>query len=277
VGGVVVEDGVDQLAGWHGGLDPVEEADELLVPVPRHALADDAAIQDIEGGEQRGRSVPDVIVGHGAGPALLHRQARLGAVERLDLALLVDREHDRVRRRVEIESDDVAQLRGERRVRRQLEAPHPMRLQPVRRPDPLHRAQGYAGRGGHRPAGPVRRLAGRIGERQLDHPIHERRRQRWQAGLARLVAQEPGDTFAHEPLLPAPDARLGHAGLAHDRRRAAALRRRQDDPRPPDMLLRAVAIRYHPFQPVTVGSGNLDLDPLAHGRSSHKTRQKGIL
>src|SRR6188472_3056749 len=37
VGGVVVEDGVDQLAGWHGGLDPVEEADELLVPVPRHA------------------------------------------------------------------------------------------------------------------------------------------------------------------------------------------------------------------------------------------------
>ena len=33
VGGVVVEDGVDDLAGGHGALDGGEEADELLMPV----------------------------------------------------------------------------------------------------------------------------------------------------------------------------------------------------------------------------------------------------
>src|SRR5271169_4037914 len=69
----------------------------------RHALADDRAVEDIERREQRGRAVADVIMGHRSGPALLDRQARLGAVECLDLALLVDREHQAVRRRVEID------------------------------------------------------------------------------------------------------------------------------------------------------------------------------
>ena len=43
-----------------------------------------------------------VIMGHGSGTALLHGQTRLGAVERLDLGLLVDRQHDGTFRRVEI-------------------------------------------------------------------------------------------------------------------------------------------------------------------------------
>ena len=66
-------------------LDGVEEADELLVPVALHAAAEDGAVEDVEGGEQRGGAVALVVVGHGAGAALLHGQAGLGAVERLDL------------------------------------------------------------------------------------------------------------------------------------------------------------------------------------------------
>jgi hypothetical protein len=53
--------------------------------------------------------------------ALLQRQAGLGAVERLDLALLVDGQHDGVRRRIDIEPDDVAQLVDEVGVVRELE------------------------------------------------------------------------------------------------------------------------------------------------------------
>ena len=101
------------------------------------------------------QAVTDVIVGHRPGPALFHRQAGLGAVKRLDLRLLVNRQHQTVCGRVEIEPDHVAQLGGKRRVLRQLEVAHPMRLQPVRRPDPLHRAQRDAARRRHRPAGPV--------------------------------------------------------------------------------------------------------------------------
>ena len=77
VDGIIVEDRVDQLAGRHRGLDPVEEADEFLMAMARHALADDRAVEDIERREQRGRAVADVIMGHRSGPALLHRQARL--------------------------------------------------------------------------------------------------------------------------------------------------------------------------------------------------------
>jgi hypothetical protein len=54
-------------------------------------------IDDVEGGKQRGRAVPLLLVGHRAGPPLLERQSGLGAVERLDLRFLVDREHDGLR------------------------------------------------------------------------------------------------------------------------------------------------------------------------------------
>ena len=108
VGGVVVRDGMDELAGRHGRLDRVEEADELLMPMLLHATADDLAVQHVEGGKQRGGAVPDVVVRHGAAAALLHRQAWLGAIERLYLALLVDRENDSMRRRIHVEPDDVS-------------------------------------------------------------------------------------------------------------------------------------------------------------------------
>ena len=85
VGGVVVEDHVDHLARRHRPFDRVQEAQELLVAMTRHAAADDRAVEHVEGGEQRGRAVALVVVGHRAGLARLERQARLGAVERLDL------------------------------------------------------------------------------------------------------------------------------------------------------------------------------------------------
>src|SRR5579864_8775991 len=108
VGGVVVGNGMDEFASWHGPLDRVEEADELLMPMLLHAPADDLAIQHVEGGKQRGGAVSDVVVCHGATATLLHRQARLGAIERLDLALFVDRENNGMRRRVHIEPDNVS-------------------------------------------------------------------------------------------------------------------------------------------------------------------------
>ena len=126
LGGVVVENGVDELAGGHDRLDPVEEADEFLVAMARHALAGHRAVEDIERGEQRGRAVPDIIVGHRPGPPLLDRQARLSAVESLNLRLFVDRQHQAVGRRVEVQPDDVAQLGGKGRILRQFEAPHPV-------------------------------------------------------------------------------------------------------------------------------------------------------
>jgi dihydroxyacetone kinase len=99
----------------------LREADEFLVAMTLHVAADHAAVEHVEGGEQGGRAVALVVVRHGTGAAGLHRQARLGAVERLDLALLIDREHDGMRRRVDIEANDISELLGELRVLGELE------------------------------------------------------------------------------------------------------------------------------------------------------------
>ncbi len=133
VGGVVVQDHVDQLARGHLALDGVEEADEFLVAVALHAAPDHAAREHVERREQRGRAVALVVMRHGAAAPALERQPRLGAVERLDLALFVHRQHHGMGRRVEVEADDVAQLGREVRVIGQLELTQPVRLQAVRR------------------------------------------------------------------------------------------------------------------------------------------------
>ena len=75
-----------------------------------HGAADDGPVENVEGGEQRRCAVAFVVVGHRPSAALLHRQTGLGAVERLDLALLIDREDDGVGGRIDIETDDVPEL-----------------------------------------------------------------------------------------------------------------------------------------------------------------------
>jgi hypothetical protein len=49
VGGVVVEDDVDREVGRYGLVDRAQEAEELLVPVPRAALREDGAVEQVEG------------------------------------------------------------------------------------------------------------------------------------------------------------------------------------------------------------------------------------
>ncbi len=176
VGGVVVEDGVDHLAGRHGSLDGRDEADELLMPVARHAAADDLAFEHAEGGEQGRGAVALVVVGHGRAPARLQRQAGLGAVERLDLALLVDGHHHGVAGRVHVQTH----ARGPRcrRARRtcagrapppavhcRSAAAEPQQAPPSRRPvSPLRRRdqarRARCSRHRHRPAGSRRTRSG---------------------------------------------------------------------------------------------------------------------
>ena len=90
VGSIIVEDHVDDFAGRHFRLDSIEEADELLMPVALHIAPDNRAVEDIQRGKERRRSMALVIMCHGPGAAFLQRQAGLGPVERLDLALLIE-------------------------------------------------------------------------------------------------------------------------------------------------------------------------------------------
>src|SRR5258707_10370833 len=168
VGRIVVDDGVDRLSCRHLRLDGGEKADELLVPVAVHVAADDGAVEDVEGSKQCRRTVALVIVGHSPGTALLHRQTRLGAVERLDLALLINREDNGVSGRIDIETDDVPELFGKFRVVRQLERPDTVRREPMGFENALHRTQAHPDRLGQLPAGPLGSLPKRGPPPQVD-------------------------------------------------------------------------------------------------------------
>jgi hypothetical protein len=95
-----------------GGQEPLELDRAVAAVQP----ADDLAGGQIEGGvEARGAGAP-VVVGGALGRAGQHRQDRGGAIQRLDLGLLIDAQHDRALGRVQVEPDDVADLVEQQRV-----------------------------------------------------------------------------------------------------------------------------------------------------------------
>ena len=74
-------------------------------------------------------------MGHCPGPAFFDRQPRLSAVQRLDLALLIDRQHQAVRRRIDVQAHDVVHPGGELRITAEFEDLQPVRRQTMGAPD----------------------------------------------------------------------------------------------------------------------------------------------
>ena len=212
VSGVVVDHGFDRLAIRNLLFDGVEEADELLVPVALHAAPDHRPVQHVERCKQSRRPMPYVIVRHGRAAAGPEWQSSLGAIERLDLALLVDGQHNGLSRRREIEA---------RRLR-------------------------------HCPAGPLRDLTQRLAAGQRHDTCNRFRRNGWLAGLAGLVAQHPVHTRLGKALLPTPDHRTADAHLLSNPLHRPTASRGKDNLSLPDVLALSVAVRDHRLQPLSV-------------------------
>jgi hypothetical protein len=90
-----------------------------------------------------------VCVTKRASPTLFHRQPRLGAIQRLDLAFLIDREHDGVVGRINVQANDLLELGRELRIVGQLKAAYQMRSQAMSAPDSLHRTLRSSRASGH--------------------------------------------------------------------------------------------------------------------------------
>src|SRR5712691_5652586 len=76
-------------------------------------VSDFAALSDfgsIEGCEQRRRPIPFVVMGSGLATSAFERQARLGAIQGLDLTLLIQTQHQSVLRWVQVQTYDIGQL-----------------------------------------------------------------------------------------------------------------------------------------------------------------------
>jgi hypothetical protein len=224
VGCVVVDDGVDRLPRRNLSFDDIEEADELLMAMALHIATDHRAVEDVHRGEQLRRSVPLIVVCHRSGAALLQRQSGLRAVQRLNLALLIDRQDDGVRGRIDLEPDDIAQFVDETGIVGELELAHPVRLEAKLASDALNRADAEARRLRHQDACPVGRLARRFAKRQRNDALGAAR---LDARGTRFVAEPPVEPLLDKAFLPTPYPVLGLAGSLHDLGRADAIGRKQ--------------------------------------------------
>src|SRR3972149_9534969 len=109
------------------------------MPVAWHTIADHLTVAHPEGREQGGCAVAFVIVRHCPAAALLDGETRLGAVEGLDLTLLVDTQNQGLVRRIEIQSNYVVEFLHKVFVAAELEGLDQMWLEAVLLPDPVYR------------------------------------------------------------------------------------------------------------------------------------------
>jgi len=113
----------------------------------------------------------------------------------------------------------------------------------------------------------MRGLSGRLAAWECQDFGHRRRGQRFLAGLARLVAQQPVDTLLGEALLPSPYRRPGGAGLAGYRQHRQAVARQENDPGPLNVFLRTVSIAEDRSQSHAILVAKKDTDCLCHAQS----------
>src|SRR5215203_1361056 len=151
-------------------------------------------------------------------------------VQSLNLAFLIDREHHCLLWRIQVEPDDVADLRLQLGIGGELESLPPPRLQPPLPPDPCHPHIGDVELIGQQPARPVRHpepLRGRLQRGQHDRDLINCGR----PARLRPVLQ-PGDALRRITLLPRNHRRLRHPNSMHDLARAHSVIGEQHDPGP---------------------------------------------
>ena len=160
VGAVIVDDEMEIVTGRSIDINFIEEPDKFLMPVARHAIADHLAVEHAQGREQGGGAVTLIIVSHRSAAALLERQPRLRAVQRLDLAFLVDTKDERFIGWIQVKTDDISEFLHKVLVSTEFEGFDQMGLQVMLTPDSLngHAAQALSfGHCAHTPVSGVRR------------------------------------------------------------------------------------------------------------------------
>jgi len=143
------------------GVDMFKKIEILLVAMAFFAAGEDLAGGDVERGEERGRAVADIVMGHAFDITQTHGQNGLGAVQRLNLALLVDAQDHGVVGRMEIQPDDITDFFDEKGIIGDFEMALAMGLKTKGAPDPLDcrpRDLGIFGDRACRPMGSVHGL-----------------------------------------------------------------------------------------------------------------------
>lgn len=147
-------------------------------------------------GGQRRRAVAFVIMSHCPQPPRKHRQAFLAAVEGLDLALLIARQHQRMLGRAQIQAHHIDQLLGKLRIVRDFECRDQMRLQAIVTPHTTNRVLADSDSCGHRTHRPLRRIRRQLLSRSPDDLRLVHRPDCGGRSRARGILLDPDEAFA---------------------------------------------------------------------------------
>ena len=236
---VVVQNHVDGQLRGHGAVDLAQELPEFDVPMSRITGADDLPFQHVQRREQARGAVAFVVMGHGLAAPLLHRQAGLRPVQRLNLTLLVDAQHHRLVRRIQVHPHHVRQFLDKPLVLGQLECIDPMGLKTVRVPYPLHRRfadpLGFC----HRTHGPMRGIARYRLESRIDNGLHPVQRKSLGTRAVGCILGQAHRSMLLEAFAPLNHRWTGGGQLGRNGVVRHTVRRQQANARPQDGSLGA--------------------------------------
>jgi len=105
---VVIQNQMHVQGIGHGLIDRIEKLPKFIAAMTPMNLTDNASCFHFQGGKQRGRSMPFVVVTPAFGLIGPHGKHQLRSVQCLDLRLLIDAQHQR---RDPADSDTTRQCR----------------------------------------------------------------------------------------------------------------------------------------------------------------------
>ena len=135
-----------------------EKVEILLMAMALFASGKDFAGGHVERGKERRGAMADVVVRHSFDVTQTDRQNGLGAIQRLNLALLIHTQDHGVLGRIQIQTHNIPDFFNEKGVVGDFEMALPMGLKAKGAPDPLDRGPrdlGFPGDRARRPTSPA--------------------------------------------------------------------------------------------------------------------------
>ena len=243
MGREIVGNHVDLFSAWLVDNDVRQERHKLRRRVSHGRLAEHFACLGVERRVQGQRAVPEILKPVPLGASRREWQHRILAVQRLDRGLLIHTEHRRMRRRVQIQPNDVGGLLLKIRVVARHVAVQPLRLEAVLGPHPRHHHVTDLELRSQPARAPLRRPVRR---RTLERPFQNARLQRssQRAGLLPSVpAEQPCQPLFPKSLAPAIDKRIIAVQLVANRGPGMVCLQQQQQTRPARVIGTPAAAR----------------------------------
>ena len=177
-------------AVWNLAIKLAQKLQIFLMAMTRHTLANDRAIEHIQSRKQSRRTVPFVVVREGAATTFLQGQTRLRSFQSLNLALLINAQHQGFIGGIQVQTHHIVEFFDEPFIFGELEGALSMRLQPIGIPNSLHRRRTDPLQLGHGAHTPMSRRFGSGMQRSFHDFLNLSRRDLLRATAARRISNQ---------------------------------------------------------------------------------------